>query len=293
MVAVAAAAGAAGDSGTGFASNRHVGGRVRIGCSGWDYAHWRARFHDANVPRRLWLESYAQVFDCVEVNSSFYRLPASETFANWASRVPPGFLFAVKASRYLTHMKKLKDPTEPMYRLLEHAQHLGTRLGPILYQLPPRWMPDVQRLATFIEALPTHTPGHDGPRVGPLTHVIEFRHEFGVTDEVLAMLRGRGVGLCLHDMPGGPADSAARAVTGDTIYVRFHGGTGRYSGRYPDRVLDEWADFLGPQIEAGRHVFAFFNNDIDAQAPTDAVRLRQRLGTVAEAQHAALPPAGL
>ena len=250
---------------------------ARVGCSGWDYPHWRARFHAAEVPRRSWLESYAQEFDCVELNNSFYRLPAPETFGRWASRVPPGFLFAVKASRYLTHMKKLKDPDEPIRRLLEHAQHLGTHLGPILYQLPPRWMPDVQRLSTFIAALPTHTPGHDGPRVGPLRHVIEFRHETGVTDEVLAVLRHRGVGLCLHDMPGGPVGSAARAVTGDTVYVRFHGGTGRYSGRYPDRVLDAWAAFLDPHIEAGRHVFAFFNNDIDAQAPTDALRLRQRL----------------
>ena len=248
-----------------------------MGCSGWDYPHWRARFHAAEVPRRLWLESYAQAFDCVELNNSFYRLPPPETFEKWASRVPPGFLFAVKASRYLTHMKKLKDPAEPIHRLLEHAQHLDEHLGPILYQLPPRWMPDVQRLTNFIETLPTHTPGDDGPAVGPLRHVIEFRHEFGVTDEVLSLLRARGVGLCLHDMPGGPEGRAARAVTSDTIYVRFHGGTGRYSGRYPDRVLDAWAEFLGPQLEAGRQVFAFFNNDIDAQAPEDARRLRDRL----------------
>ena len=213
--------------------------------------------------------------------------------AGWASRVPPGFLFAVKASRYLTHMKKLKDPDEPIHRLLEHAQHLGPHLGPILYQLPPRWMPDVQRLGTFIEALPTHTPGDDGPRVGPLRHVIEFRHESGVTDEVLGLLRARGVGLCLHDMPGGPVGSAARAVTADTTYVRFHGGTGRYSGRYPDRVLDEWAAFLARQLEAGRQVFAFFNNDIDAQAPDDARRLRQRLAPAVGSAEECQPPARL
>jgi len=250
---------------------------IRVGCSGWDYPHWRARFHAAHVPRRAWLEAYASAFDCVELNNSFYRLPAPETFAAWSERVPPPFLFAVKASRYLTHMKKLKDPAEPLHRLLEHAQHLGTRLGPLLYQLPPRWMPDVQRLSTFLAALPRMTPAEDGPRVGPLRHVIEFRHETGVTDDVLDLLRAHDVGICLHDMPGGPQGSAARAITSRTVYVRFHGGTGRYSGRYPDRVLDAWAAFLHSHLASGGDVFAFFNNDIDAQAPEDARRLRSRL----------------
>ena len=252
--------------------------RLRIGCSGWDYPHWKARFHAAHVPRRRWLEAYAEVFDTVELNKSFYRLPTPETFAGWAARVPPDFLFAVKASRYLTHMKRLKDPDEPIHRFLEHAQHLGQTLGPLLYQLPPRWMPDLQRLTAFVEALPAYTPGDDGARVGPLAHVIEFRHETGVTEEVLALLRMHGIGLCLHDMPGGPQGAAARAVTSDTVYVRFHGATHKYGGRYQDRVLDEWADFLRPHVEAGRSVHVYFNNDIDAQAPTDARRLRDRFG---------------
>jgi uncharacterized protein YecE (DUF72 family) len=251
--------------------------RARVGCSGWDYPSWKARFHPAEVPRRRWLESYAESFDTVELNNSFYRLPAPETFAGWASRVPRGFVFAVKASRFLTHIKRLRDPAEPLDRLLRHAQHLGHRLGPVLYQLPPRWMPDLQRLTTFVEALPAHTPGDDGPRVGPLQHVIEFRHETGVTDEVIALLRQHGVGLCLHDMPGGPLGAAARAVTSRTVYVRFHGATHKYAGRYPDHVLDDWAAFLRPHLRAGRRVYAYFNNDVDAQAPTDARRLRERL----------------
>lgn len=250
--------------------------RVRVGCSGWDYPHWKGRFH-ATVARRRWLEHYASLFDTVELNNSFYRLPGDETFAAWADRVPPGFLFAVKASRYLTHMKHLREPEEPLDRLLSAAQHLGDRLGPLLYQLPPRWMPSVERLTSFFAALPTYTPGGDGPRVGPLEHVIEFRHETGVTDAVLDLLGRHGVGLCLHDMPGGPAGAAARAVTSNVIYVRFHGATGRYSGRYPDRVLDDWAGFLRPHIDEGRRVYAYFNNDIDAQAPADALRLRERL----------------
>ena len=221
--------------------------RVRVGCSGWDYPHWKGRFHAAGVPRRRWLEHYATRFDTVELNNSVYRLPAPETFAGWAGRVPDGFHFAVKASRYLTHMKHLREPDEPLDRLLSHAQHLGDRLGPLLHQLRPRWMPDLERLTIFLAALPTHTPGDDGPRVGPLEHVIEFRHETGVTAEVLDLLRRHGVGLCLHDMPGGPVGVAARAVTSHTVYVRFHGATGRYSGRYPDRVLDEWAAFLQPR----------------------------------------------
>lgn len=251
--------------------------QARVGCSGWDYPHWKGRFHAAGVSRRRWLEHYATLFDTVELNNSFYRLPAPETFAAWAGRVPDGFRFAVKASRYLTHMKHLRDPEEPLDRLLSHTQHLGDRLGPLLYQLRPRWMPDIERLTTFLAALPTHTPGDDGPRIGPLEHVIEFRHETGVTEGVLELLRRHGVGVCLHDMPGGPVGIAARAVTSNTVYVRFHGATGRYAGRYPDRVLDDWAAFLQPHIDEGRRVYVYFNNDIDAQAPTDALRLRERL----------------
>lgn len=266
---------------------------VRIGCSGWDYPHWRARFHAAEIPRAQWLEGYARSFDTVELNNSFYRLPAPETFARWAARVPEAFVFAVKASRYLTHVKRLKDPAEPIARLLSHAEHLGSRLGPLLYQLPPRWMPDVQRLSTFVATLPRFSPGDEAPPVGPLQHVIEFRHETGVTDEVLALLARHGVGLCLHDMPGGPVGMAARAVTSDVVYVRFHGATHKYSGRYADAVLDDWAAFLRPHVRAGRHVYAYFNNDLDAQAPVDAQRLRDRLADAAPPDSLAQPPARL
>lgn len=266
---------------------------VRIGCSGWDYPHWRARFHAAEIPRAQWLEGYARSFDTVELNNSFYRLPAPETFARWAARVPEAFVFAVKASRYLTHVKRLKDPAEPIARLLSHAEHLGSRLGPLLYQLPPRWMPDVQRLSTFVATLPRFSPGDEAPPVGPLQHVIEFRHETGVTDEVLALLARHGVGLCLHDMPGGPVGMAARAVTSDVVYVRFHGATHKYSGRYADAVLDDWAAFLRPHVRAGRHVYAYFNNDLDAQAPVDAQRLRDRLADAAPPDPLAQPPARL
>ena len=255
-----------------------MAGRIWIGCSGWDYPHWRARFHREDVPRTRWLESYAAAFDTVELNNSFYRLPAPETFARWADRVPDTFVFAVKASRYLTHVKRLRDPVDPLHRLFAHAQHLGNKLGPVLYQLPPRWMPDVERLTTFLEALPTWTPGdEDVAAVGPLDHVIEFRHEHGVTDDVLDLLRRHRVGHCLHDMPGGPGGTAARAVTSDVVYVRFHGATGKYSGRYSDRVLDAWAEWLYGHAAAGLRIHAYFNNDVDAQAPDDARRLRARL----------------
>ncbi|HTV02032.1 MAG TPA: DUF72 domain-containing protein [Luteitalea sp.] len=242
------------------------------------------------MPKSRWLESYASSFDTVELNNSFYRLPTPETFAAWATRVPPAFRFAVKASRYLTHMKKLKDPDEPLHRLFAHAEPLGTHLGPVLYQLPPRWMPDLVRLETFLAALPSRTPGEEATPVGPLAHVIEFRHETGVTEEVLALLRRYEVGLCLHDMPGGPTGAAARAVTSNTIYVRFHGATARYAGRYADRVLDDWTDWLAPEIAGGRHLYAYFNNDIDAQAPDDARRLRTRLMQATGATDRVTPP---
>jgi uncharacterized protein YecE (DUF72 family) len=234
-------------------------GMIRIGCSGWQYRHWRGDFYPSALPASRWLEHYVDRFDTVELNNSFYRLPEQATFAGWRARTPPGFLFAVKASRFLTHMKKLKDPEEPLERFFSRACALGPKLGPVLYQLPPRWPADPARLDAFLAALP--------PRV---RHVVEFRDPSWYDPAVLARLDAAGVSLCLHDMTG---STAPRVRVGPIVYVRFHGTT-RYGGAYPDADLEAWAAWLHAEHAAGRDVFAYFNNDVGGHAPRDAARLR-------------------
>jgi uncharacterized protein YecE (DUF72 family) len=236
---------------------------VSVGCSGWQYRHWRGDFYPAELPVRQGYEFYAQHFDTVEINNTFYRLPGPEVFRSWRERAPAGFTFAVKASRFLTHMKKLKDPEEPLALFFSRARELGRTLGPVLYQLPPRWPVDIARLETFLEALPKRRQ-----------HVLEFRAPTGYRDDVFALLERFGVALCLHDMQGsatGPQD------VGPFVYVRFH-GTERYSGSYSDERLERWAEWLGARVRAGKHVYAYFNNDVGGHAPRDAVRLRTMLG---------------
>jgi uncharacterized protein YecE (DUF72 family) len=235
---------------------------VRVGCSGWQYKHWRGDFYPVDLPQARWFEHYAAQFDTVEINNSFYRLPEAATFAAWRGRAPRGFVFAVKASRFLTHMKKLKDPRDPLKRFFSRARRLDGMLGPVLYQLPPRWPVNLERLETFLRELPR--PGR---------HTIEFREPSWYQDAVLRLLEKYRVALCLHDMQG----SASEKITvGPFVYVRFHGAT-KYSGRYSDEVLERWAEWLAARAREGRRVFAYFNNDVGGHAPRDAVRLREAI----------------
>ena len=235
-------------------------GTVRVGCSGWQYRHWRAAFYPAGLPVAAWFDHYASVFDTVEINNSFYRLPERETFAAWRRRAPADFLFAVKASRFLTHMKKLKDPEEPLDRFFTRVGALGRRLGPVLYQLPPGWKLDRARLEHFLHALPA------GVR-----HVMEFRDPSWYAADVRRLLERHRVAMCLHDMPG---SATGRDRVGPFVYVRFHGASGTYSGSYPDARLQGWAGWLQEQRAGGVDVFAYFNNDVGGHAPRNALTLR-------------------
>jgi uncharacterized protein YecE (DUF72 family) len=246
----------------------------RVGCSGWQYRHWRGSFYPEKLPLSRWFSHYASVFDTVEVNNSFYRLPEAGTFSRWEETSPPGFLFAVKASRYLTHMKKLKDPEEPVERFFERARELKRKLGPVLYQLPPRWAPDLHRFHAFLNALP------DRQR-----HVVEFREPGWYSDEVYELLERHGVAMCLHDMKD--SESPRRRV-GPFVYVRFHGGGAKYGGRYGDEQVSEWADWLAEQTAGGTEVYAYFNNDWGGHAPRDALRLKEVLAAHAPSDE---PPA--
>jgi uncharacterized protein YecE (DUF72 family) len=234
--------------------------RAFIGCSGWQYKHWRGDFYPRDLPVSRWLAYYAARFDTVEINNSFYRLPDAETFAAWRSRVPPGFVYAVKASRYLTHMKKLKDPDDPLQLLFAHAVHLGPALGPVLYQLPPRWPVNLERLNRFLAALPKRR-----------RHAVEFRDPSWYVEPVFESLRRHGVALCLHDMEGSATE---RQVVGPFVYARFHGPV-KYGGRYSDERLADWAEWCAARIADGISTYVYFNNDTGGHAPRDASRLRE------------------
>ena len=242
-------------------------GMLRVGCSGWQYKHWRGNFYAADLPQSRWFQHYATVFDTVEINNSFYRLPEASTFANWADKAPRGFLFAVKASRFLTHMKKLKDPEEPVERFFSRAGALGRHLGPVLYQLPPGWKLDGARLEHFLQILPRG-----------VAHVIEFREPSWYTDQVFELLQRHRVSLCLHDMPG---SATGRMRIGPAVYVRFHGASGRYDGSYPESRLEDWAGWLHEQRTRRTDVYAYFNNDVGGHAPRNALTLRRTLERVA------------
>jgi uncharacterized protein YecE (DUF72 family) len=236
--------------------------RARVGCSGWLYKDWRGRFYPATLPQKAWLSYYAREFDTVEINGTFYRLPGAERFAAWRKTVPAGFLFAVKASRFLTHMKRLREPDEPIRRLFARTHRLDRTSGPTLYQLPTGWKVDVSRLHQFLRALPRRR-----------RHAIEFRDPTWYTEEVYALLARFRVALCLHDMEG---SATGRLAIGPFAYVRFH-GTPKYVGRYTARSLEQWANWLDAQLLADRPVFAYFNNTTNGQAVEDAIRLRAAL----------------
>jgi uncharacterized protein YecE (DUF72 family) len=236
--------------------------RARVGCSGWLYKDWRGTFYPAALPQRSWLAYYASRFDTVELNGTFYRLPEAAKFSAWRKTVPDDFLFAVKASRFLTHMKRLTSPAEPLDRLFGRARHLRSALGPVLYQLPTGWKQNMERLAAFLQALPKRR-----------THAIEFRDPSWYTEPVFALLARHGVALCLHDMEG---SATGRLTVGPFAYVRFHGRP-KYAGSYSEQAIDDWARWLDRQLRDGRPVFAYFNNTIAAQAARDAARLKTAL----------------
>jgi uncharacterized protein YecE (DUF72 family) len=233
---------------------------IRIGCSGWVYPHWRGRFYPEKLAAKNWFAFYAEHFDTVEINNSFYRLPKAETFDAWRTQAPAGFRYAVKANRFLTQAKKLKDCEEPLDRMMTPFRHLQPALGPILYQLPPRFRLNLDRLERFLNLIPKD-----------VTNVFEFRDPSWYVDAVIAALDRHGAGFCAHDMVG---LESPRVATGQAAYVRLHGGEGKYWGRYADDRLLDWADWSREQVRQGRDVWIYFNNDIDAHAIDDALTLK-------------------
>jgi uncharacterized protein YecE (DUF72 family) len=232
---------------------------LRVGTSGWHYPHWKDVFYPPGVTQAEWLRFFSEYFDTVEINNSFYRLPSREVFEGWAKDVPKSFLFAVKASRYITHYKKLSDPQEPLDRFMKNATGLEQKLGPILFQLPPRWRSNPARLQAFIQFLP------DGYR-----YAFEFRDDSWMNEEIFALLKAFNCALCVADSPQRPG---TRLITADFSFLRFHGG--RLAGKYSRGELQEWAAFAGEILADGKDAYAYFNNDAHGFAVQNAATFRE------------------
>jgi uncharacterized protein YecE (DUF72 family) len=247
---------------------------VRIGVSGWSYPHWRGAFYPEGLRVKDQLAYCAARFPTLEINGSFYRLPTEKAVAGWrdaGDAGSEGFVFAWKASRYITHYRRLKDVEESLQLVFGRMAGLGDRMGPALFQLPPQMKADRERLADFLPRLPK------GRRVA-----IEFRHPSWYDEAVFALLRDHGVAFCVSDHHDAPSPWIA---TADFAYVRGHGPGGGYSGAYADAELKAWADRLRAWTDEGRDAFVFFDNDIGAAAPKDAARLMQRVGAVGGGAH--------
>jgi uncharacterized protein YecE (DUF72 family) len=240
-----------------------------VGTSGWQYPDWRGVLYPPGVAQRRWLEHYASQYVTVENNGSFYRLPSRETFGNWRARIPEDFVMAVKASRYLTHVRRLRDPAEPVGRLLNAAAGLGDRLGPFLLQLPPNFPADPDALDGCLRAFAqfpmASTPGGTGRKVRV---VVEFRHDSWWSDEVRELLVRHDAALCWADRLGRPITPLWR--TADWGYLRFHEGAAQPWPRYGERALCSWVQRITEIWPDDADVFAFFNNDPGGAAIYDA-----------------------
>lgn len=230
-----------------------------IGTSGWHYPHWRGLFYPQDLPSRLWLAWYAQRFKSVEVNGSFYRLPSEATLLSWKKATPEGFVFSFKASSFITHRKKLADPLQTLPALLQAVSVLGEKLGPVLFQLPPRWHVNEGRLRAFLQALP--------PK---LQSVFELRDPSWHTQAVFDLLSAHNAACCIFDMQG---LESPRVFTADFAYLRFHGVEAPYGGLYGRKRLEGWAKWL---VKAPvKKVYAYFDNDENAYATADASTLEE------------------
>jgi uncharacterized protein YecE (DUF72 family) len=233
-------------------------GGFRVGTSGWQYDDWKGLFYPEDLPKDRWFSYYAEHFDTVEVNNTFYHLPSQDAFDAWREQAPAGFLYTLKFSRYGTQMKKLKDPEEVIRNFMQRAERLKSFLGPILVQLPPHWKSNPGRLAAFLEAAPA-----------AVRWAVEFRDSSWLNDEVFAVLRNRGAALVIHDLI---ADHP-KIATSDWVYLRFHGVD--YSHDYSPQALTSTAELIRDFLDDGLDVYAYFNNDYHGYALHNARDLRR------------------
>jgi uncharacterized protein YecE (DUF72 family) len=237
-----------------------------IGCSGFSYPHWRGRFYPDSLSQKQWFDYYCTSFTSIELNVTFYRLLKAEAFVRWRLESPPCFAFSLKGSRFITHVKRLVDPEEPLARFFEGALLLGEKIRVILWQFPPGFACTIQRLQQFLKLLSRY----------PVRNALEFRHESWCSDEVVSLCGEFRVALCMADWPGFIAELPR---TADFVYLRRHGRGGSYTGCYSHAELVADAGRIRNYLEEGRDVYIYFNNDDQAFAPENARELAQILGT--------------
>jgi uncharacterized protein YecE (DUF72 family) len=252
---------------------KHATAAVHIGTSGWHYKHWVGLFYPDKMPPSKMLRFYLERFDTVEINNSFYRLPTESAIEGWCRETPPNFCFAVKASRYITHNRKLNDPVNTVDKFMTLIEKLGRRLGPILFQLPPFWKLNIERLENFLSGLPKHQ-----------RYVFEFRNSTWDVPEVYELLRRHNAAYCIYELAG---YRSPIQITADFTYVRLHGpGVNKYQGDYSERALRTWA----ARIEAWRtelkQIYVYFDNDQAGFAPKNALEFKRSLKSVGN-RHAA------
>ena len=236
---------------------------IHIGTSGWHYKHWCGPYYEPKLAASKMLACYYQDFDTVEINNSFYKLPNESTFAKWREDTPPGFCFAVKGSRFITHMKKLKEPEHALNNLIPRAEALGEKLGPILFQLPPHWTVNLERLETFLAALPRNH-----------MYAFEFREPSWHCQEVYALLRAHNAAFCIFELD---RFLAPEIITADWTYIRLHGPGGKYQGSYSSRRLQEWAAKIAQWGSTLRAIYLYFDNDQAGFAVRNALELKRRV----------------
>lgn len=236
-------------------------GRIHVGTSGWHYNHWIGPFYPKHTPISGFLSFYSQRFQTVEINNTFYHLPTHETLTEWRKATPNDFLFACKGSRFITHMKKLKDPEQSIQRFFDGIKILGSKLGPILFQLPPRWTINVERLEAFLKELPKK-----------YQFAFEFRDGSWFEQATYDALAKYKAAFCLYHLAG---RWTPEVLTAEFVYIRLHGSGGPYQGQYAETVLSDWARKCLKWCNEGKDVYCYFDNDQNGYAATDATRLKK------------------
>jgi uncharacterized protein YecE (DUF72 family) len=241
---------------------------IHIGTSGFIYKHWWGKFYPEKLPQKEALEYYSRHFQTVEINNTFYHLPQQTVFENWYKRTPENFILTLKASRFITHIKKLIQPGQSARNFLDRSSCLKQKLGPILFQLPPGWNANLDRLEQFLKYLRQTEPEN-------LKIAFEFRNNTWITDQTFNLLQKYNAALCIHDMGG---VNCPRRATADFLYYRFHGPTEtKYSGRYTPTQIQQTAAHIQTHLDSGKQIYAYFNNDIEAHAIENARMLINEL----------------
>ncbi len=236
---------------------------MHIGTSGWHYDHWRGPFYPVDLAKVNFLRYYQERFHSVEINNSFYQLPKEKTLIAWRENAPEGFIFAVKASRYITHLKKLTEPDQSVKTLFDRIKLLGNKLGPVLFQLPPHFQFNAARLETFLQALPRD-----------YRYALEFRDPSWLNAEACRILSHYQAAFCIYEFAG---RRTPHEVTTDFVYIRLHGPGDAYQGSYDNRELTEWARAITAWVNQGKEVFCYFDNDAAGYAAQNALTLKEML----------------